>query len=110
MPVELGQSAVPGEAFPEVKNPCQHEDDRDDADGDGGAQRGQEPPEVLHGHPGGGSTMQLMSQQQEQQLQEAAAERGPLSRDPELRAPLGGGCFVSCLVITQETLTTVSQN
>lgn len=54
--------------------------------------------------------MQLMSQQQQQQLQEAAAEGGPLSCDPELRAPLGGGCFVSCLVITQETLTAVSQN
>lgn len=37
--------------------------------------------------------------------------RGPPSCDPELRAPLGGGCFVSCLVmVTQESLMTVTQN
>lgn len=48
MPVEFGQPSLPVQTFLEVKNPSEHEKDRDDPGGDGGPQ-GQEELRVLHG-------------------------------------------------------------
>lgn len=49
MPVELGQSSIPAQALLEVENPSEDEDNGDEADGSGGAQRDGKLPEMLHG-------------------------------------------------------------
>lgn len=49
MPVEFGQTSIPGQALLEVEDPSEDEDDGDEADGPGGAHRDDELREMLHG-------------------------------------------------------------
>lgn len=48
MPVEFGQPSIPAQTFFEVKNPYEHENDRDDPDGGSGTQGEEELFRFLH--------------------------------------------------------------
>lgn len=48
MPVEFRQLSIPGQTFLEVKNPSEHENDREDPGGGGGSQGEEELFRFLH--------------------------------------------------------------